>query len=192
MPRLTWPRRERQDARLGDDDELAAGATGGGRIRHSWELIQFKTATLVSGNIYTLTGLLRGLRGTARFMGAHVFGESFVKLNNLAGIQNVGVDTAAVGLEYLYRVLNPDGISGAIIPFKTQGVGLKPLPPADAVGTATPRGSRHLLEALRPPSSRPGPAGLHRGRAVLRSATILEVDIIHPLFGFALRDRSQR
>lgn len=45
------------------------------------EIIQFKTATLVSANTYTLSGLLRGRRGTEWAASTHVAGERFVLLD---------------------------------------------------------------------------------------------------------------
>lgn len=46
------------------------------------EIIQFKTATLVSAGVYTLSGLLRGRQGTEWAMGLHAAGERFVLLNS--------------------------------------------------------------------------------------------------------------
>ena len=45
------------------------------------EIIQFKTATLVADNTYTLTGLLRGRRGTEWAAASHVVGDRFVLLD---------------------------------------------------------------------------------------------------------------
>lgn len=48
------------------------------------EIIQFRTATLVSGTRYTLSGLLRGRLGTEDGMTTHADGERFVLLNPAA------------------------------------------------------------------------------------------------------------
>jgi hypothetical protein len=45
------------------------------------EIVFFRTATLVSGNTYTLSGLLRGRSGTEGFIATHSLGEQFVLLN---------------------------------------------------------------------------------------------------------------
>jgi hypothetical protein len=112
------------DADLANGANLAAIGSPGG----NWEIIQFKTATLVSGNTYTLTGLLRGLRGTARFMGTHAASEKFVKLNSLVGMDFVGANTAAIGISYLYRVKNASGALGASMSYTTGGLTLEPFP----------------------------------------------------------------
>jgi len=44
------------------------------------EVVQFRTATLVSAGVYNISGLLRGLRGTDWACSAHVSGERFVLL----------------------------------------------------------------------------------------------------------------
>lgn len=43
-----------------------------------WEIIQYKTATLVGENTYQLSGLLRGRRGTEWAMSLHEVGDTFV------------------------------------------------------------------------------------------------------------------
>lgn len=45
------------------------------------EIIQFKNATLIAANTYTLTGLLRGRRGTEWARASHAIGDRFVLLN---------------------------------------------------------------------------------------------------------------
>lgn len=45
------------------------------------EIIQFKTATLIADSTYTLSGLLRGRRGTEWAAGTHAAGERFVLLD---------------------------------------------------------------------------------------------------------------
>lgn len=45
------------------------------------EIIQYKTATLISEGVYQLSGLLRGRFGTERYTGSHIVGEKFVVLN---------------------------------------------------------------------------------------------------------------
>lgn len=45
-----------------------------------WEIIQFTTATMTAANTYTISGLLRGRRGTEWMQSAHVAAETFVLL----------------------------------------------------------------------------------------------------------------
>jgi hypothetical protein len=111
------------------DDQLNAGsnlaAIGTGS---SWEIVQFKTATLVTGNTYALTGLLRGLYGTARFMAGHGSGENFVKLDSLVGLDFVGALTEAIGVAYLYRVKNASSAVGTSTSCVTGGLALECYP----------------------------------------------------------------
>jgi hypothetical protein len=48
------------------------------------EIIQFKTATLIAADTYTLTGLLRGRRGTEWATATHAAGDRFVLLDALS------------------------------------------------------------------------------------------------------------
>ena len=172
------------------DDELAGGANlaavGSG---NAWEILQFKTATLGSGNAYTLTGLVRGLYGTARFIGAHGQGENFIKLNGLTGIQNIGVDVAAIGSEYLYRELNPDGLSGSIKTFTSQGIGLKPYPVSAVTGTRNASGDLLISwkRGDRYEFTIPELQDYLESEPQSEAALDFEVDIIHPLSGAVVR-----
>ena len=111
------------------DDELNAGSNLAAiGTASSWEIVQFKTATLVSGNTYTLTGLLRGLYGTARFMATHAASESFVKLDSLVGIDFVGALTEAIGVSYNYRIKNASDAVGTASAHTTGGLALECYP----------------------------------------------------------------
>jgi len=46
-----------------------------------WEVIQFTTATLTGTNLYRLTNLLRGRRGSNYFIDGHVAGDTFILLD---------------------------------------------------------------------------------------------------------------
>lgn len=123
------------------DDELWGGANlaaiGTGS---SYEIIQFKTATLVSGNTYTLTGLLRGLYGTARFMATHAASENFVKLDSLIGLDFVGALTGAIGVDYLYRVKNDSDAVGTAATYTTGSLALECFPAQGPYGGFTSTG----------------------------------------------------
>lgn len=66
------------------------------------ELIQFKNATLVSAGVYTLSGLLRGRKGTEWAMGSHSVGDRFV-LANTATWRRVPLQTSDIGLSRLFK-----------------------------------------------------------------------------------------
>ena len=46
------------------------------------EIVQFRTATLITTGVYDLTGLLRGRKGTEWGMGTHLVGDRFVLLSS--------------------------------------------------------------------------------------------------------------
>lgn len=97
------------------------------------EVIQFRTATLVSPGVYTLSGLLRGLRGTEWAMTGHgltgspLVGEDFVLLR-LSGMRRVQMTISELGDEKYYKgVTFGRALSTAEThDFTDNGVGLKP------------------------------------------------------------------
>ncbi len=97
------------------------------------EVIQFRTATLVSPGVYTLSGLLRGLRGTEWAMTGHglagspLVGEDFVLLR-LSGLRRVQMTISELGDEKYYKgVTFGRALSTAEThDFTNNGVGLKP------------------------------------------------------------------
>ena len=94
------------------------------------EVIQFRTATLVSAGVYTLTGLLRGRRGTEWAMGTHVVAERFVMLST-TGLRRLPVTTAEIGaLRYVKGVTLGRTLGTAAAQTITPAaVGLKPFSP---------------------------------------------------------------
>jgi hypothetical protein len=60
------------------------------------EVLQFRTASMVSAGVYILSGLLRGRNGTEWAMGTHVAGERFVLLQT-TGLRRISMDAAEVG-----------------------------------------------------------------------------------------------
>jgi hypothetical protein len=66
------------------------------------EIIQFKTATLTATNTYTLSGLLRGRRGTEWAAASHAIGDRFVLLTS-ATLALIEADSAEYDLERHYK-----------------------------------------------------------------------------------------
>lgn len=96
------------------------------------EVLQFQTATLDTDGYYTLSGLLRGRRGTEWAMIDHVADETFVLLT-LTGLRRIPVENSDLGaLRYLKGVTTGRtlGTAGAQ-EFTPQAVGLKPFSPVD-------------------------------------------------------------
>ncbi len=101
-----------------------------------WEIIQYKTATLVSENVYTLSGLLRGRRGTEWAMGTHQGGDAFVFLTTTT-INRSNPGTAEIGLSRMYKaVTTRDSLSNTTaVTFTNSAVGLKPFAPVHLTGS---------------------------------------------------------
>lgn len=111
------------------DELLIAGAN---RAMLGDELIQFGTATLVSGTTYTLSRLLRGRRGTEGAMTGHVADETFVLLS---GAPFVPVTVADMGIERLYRITPTGGEPSASVPFTIAGASARPFSPVHVAGS---------------------------------------------------------
>lgn len=97
------------------------------------ELIQFRDATLVSAGVYTLSGLLRGRRGTEWAMTGHASAEPFVVLG-LSGLRFMPLDSSELGRLFYYKAVTAGQrlstvVAKSITPL---GVGLEPFSPVDA------------------------------------------------------------
>ena len=113
------------------DDILAGTATG---YVVGDELIYARTATLVSPGVYTLTGLLRGRRGTEWAMASHTSSERFVALPASGhGLRRVVLSTSDIGVTRYYKAVT----SGRALSTATEqtlacaSVGQKPFAPVD-------------------------------------------------------------
>jgi hypothetical protein len=95
------------------------------------EVIQFRTATLVSAGIYTLTGLLRGRRGTEWATATHAADEAVVLLD--AAVKRVPLSNADLGLARWWKAvtMGRTGDTATAEFFTDNGVGLKPFAPVD-------------------------------------------------------------
>lgn len=111
------------------DELLIAGAN---RAMLGDELIQFGTATLVSGTTYTLSRLLRGRRGTEGAMTGHVADETFVLLS---GAPFVPATVADMGIERLYRITPTGGDPSGSVPFTIAGASARPFSPVAVAGS---------------------------------------------------------
>ena len=108
----------------------AIGAAG------RWEIIQAKTATLTAANTYTLSGLLRGRRGTEWAQGLHMIGDKCVLLEPVS-LKRPNPGTSQIGLARLYKAVTfRDSLAGTTAQaFTNNAVGLKPYAPVHLSGT---------------------------------------------------------
>ncbi len=110
------------------DELLLAGAN---RALLGDELIQFGTATHISGTTYELSRLLRGRRGTEWAMAGHGADEPFVLL---AGTLFVPATVADLGATRLYRITPTGGEVGSAVSFTLGGASARPFSPVQVTG----------------------------------------------------------
>jgi len=84
-----------------------------GSVANGWEILQFETATLVSGNTYTLSNFYRGLYSTESEISGHGSGEMFVLVTLENGVDFFSASPSEVGNTYLFRAKNSSGSTGA-------------------------------------------------------------------------------
>jgi hypothetical protein len=98
------------------------------------EIIQFKTATLVSDHKYQLSGLLRGRQGTEHAVGSHVAGERFVLLD--AAVLKDTSGSSILGQERYYKAVTIDAnLTDTVAQiFTYTGKALKPWSPVHVTG----------------------------------------------------------
>jgi hypothetical protein len=123
------------------DELLVLGGANVAAVENAdgeWEVIAFKTATLVSALTYDLSGLLRGLGGTEGAMRSPVAaGARFVLLDST--VRQVSMTQADVGLAYNWKY-GPAPLDIGNAAYSTllarafTGVGLRPLSPCHVAG----------------------------------------------------------
>lgn len=114
--------------------EVLAGANAAAVGAHGrWEILHFKTATLVSAGTYTLSGLLRGRRGTEHAVASHAVGDTFILLS---GVDRTSNEMADLNIERRYKpVTSGQNLDAAALQlFTNTGVGLKPFSPVQIAG----------------------------------------------------------
>lgn len=108
------------------------------------EIIQFRTASVVSDGVFRLSGLLRGRRGTEQFMATHAVGDRLVVFNvNVYRLPGV---LSEIGAERKWKgVTTGQSIdSGIEQTFTNTGAGLKPLAPVHVYAIPQPSGRRRV------------------------------------------------
>lgn len=101
------------------------------------ELVQYRTATLVSEGVYKLTGLLRGRRGTEWAMVDHVAGERFAALGTV-GMRFRSLQASDLTRDRYFKAASGGQQLSAAIPRETTPVGVN-LEPFSPVGLAANR-----------------------------------------------------
>ena len=96
------------------------------------EVLQYTTATLVSAGVYTLSGLLRGRRGTEWAIAGHAADERAVLLQ-ASGLRRVAMDAGQLGAQYSHKAVTfgRPVAAAEVEEFTNTGAGLKPFAPVD-------------------------------------------------------------
>ncbi len=105
------------------------------------EIIQFKTATLISDGKYKLGGLLRGRLGTEWAIGAHAAGDRFVLLDAALDRESVASNMIGAARQYKPVTVGQSLSSAAAQDFTYSGVALKPYSPAQISGVRDASGN---------------------------------------------------
>lgn len=105
------------------------------------EIIQFKTATLISEGKYTLSGLLRGRLGTDWAIPNHIAGERFVLLDGALDKQVIASNIIGLSRQYKGVTVGNSLTSASAQNFTYTGVALKPYSPVQITGTRDGNGN---------------------------------------------------
>lgn len=102
-------------------------------VNGRWEIVRFQNATLNMDGSYTLSGFVRGDKGTEWATGLHQLGDAFVLLDDPDNAF-IGSSIQTIGLGRLYRGVTKGASidSASDVPFTYNGVNLEPLSPVDA------------------------------------------------------------
>ena len=108
------------------------------------ELVQFRDAVLQPDGSYTLSGLLRGRRGSEHLTGTHVAGERFVLLGG--GLLSLSPTVADIGRPVLVKAvsINTALADAAAVPVTYTGANLKPLSPVHVAATRDGAGTLEI------------------------------------------------
>lgn len=114
---------------LNGSNYCAYGADG------RWEIIRFRDADLNADGSYTISGFIRGDKGTERLTGLHADGDAIILLTDPDNVF-VGIPTAAIGAPTTYRGATAgnaiDSASDILLTY--EAVNLKPLSAVHASG----------------------------------------------------------
>jgi hypothetical protein len=87
------------------DGVLAGNNAAAVRSGDGWEVIQYRTATLNGDGSHTLSGLLRGRRGTDWATDGHAVGDDVVLLE-LAKLRDILITNSEIGVEELVKAVS--------------------------------------------------------------------------------------
>lgn len=97
------------------------------------EIVQFKNATLTATRTYTLSGFLRGRRGTEYYISSHAASEAFVLLSTAI---NVNGPYSELFVPRTYKAITAGKTIdwGSAVDFTNEGIALQPYSPCQLGG----------------------------------------------------------
>jgi hypothetical protein len=111
------------------------------------EVIQFVTATSLGSNVYRLSRLLRGRRGTESYGGSHLVGDRFALLED-GRVKRIPVDFALLNKTIYLKAVTTGTTVAAATAISLDVLGRELLPYAVAHVTGTRDGSNNLTIAF--------------------------------------------
>ena len=128
------------------------------------EVVYVRTATLVTGTTYTLSGIYRARRGTEYATGAHEVGER-VALMQTSGVRRLPFENGQLGVEFSFKAVTfgKNRESADEVLFANMGVGLKPFAPVDLAASDNGDGTYDVtwLRRTRLSTRFTGPLGIN-------------------------------
>ncbi len=131
-------------------DDLLADATlnlAAVESESGWELVQFMTPTLTGAGTYTITGFLRGVRGTEWAIGGHQAGDRFILLDSAAKRRTMGA--GELGDTDWYSVGSTGHLPNEDTAFSLTYSGASHRPLAPVHGSAVQSGNDWVFDATR-------------------------------------------
>lgn len=119
-----------------EEDVLSGANAAAIGVDGRWEIVQFKDAVNVAGSVWSLTGLLRGRRGTEHAVGSSIAADRFVLLS-IGTLSRVVQTVADIGLPREYKALVVGTGQGNVTAtsFIGHGIALKPFSPVHVEAT---------------------------------------------------------
>lgn len=108
------------------------------------EIIQWKTATSLGGDLYRLSGLLRGRRATEQHMATHALGERFVAMT-AATLARLELDNGVIGTPIVYRPVTFSAVPNAVFDVWHRHIGASKLPALVTGVTAVRNGANDVI-----------------------------------------------
>jgi hypothetical protein len=135
-----------------NDAALAAGQNLAalGSNTYGWEILAFRTATLVSAGTYDLTHLLRGRRGTEYLQGAHHSNDRFVLLDSAARPIPMALPERGVSVPYKALTIGQNLADISSFTFTPTAENMLPWSAASVAASLTGTGSWQITWCYRP------------------------------------------